>query len=495
MKDFSSHDATSLAALVRSGDVSPRELVTSAIERIESLNPKLNAVVHKMYDSALKQADGPLPEGPFKGVPFLLKDLSAWYAGEPMTWGSRLFKDFIPPHDSETVARFRRAGVIVLGKTNTPEFGLSPYTEPELHGPSLNPWDTGHTTGGSSGGSGGAVASGMVPFASASDGGGSIRVPASCCGIFGLKPTRGRVPTGPVNGEVWQGASIEHCVTRSVRDSAAMLDAISGPDAGAPYWAQPPERPFLDEVNAAPRKLRVGFTTKPLVGHSVHPDCVAAVNNTAKLLESLGHEVFESAPPVERDEFNRSFLTMICGEINADLRYAEKLVGRVATHADVEVTTWALNLLGTTITAGEFVSAENFLRREARRVGQYFETIDVLLTPTLSRPPVRTGELQPPPGEKRTLKVLGRMNAGRTLRKLGVLEKAAGQIFDFIPYTPLFNVTGQPAMSLPLHWNAENLPIGVQVVGRYADEATLFNLASQLEQALPWKDRHPPLYG
>jgi amidase len=219
------------------------------------------------------------------------------------------------------------------------------------------------------------------------------------------------------------------------------------------------------------------------------------VNNTAKLLESLGHEVFESAPPVERDEFNRSFLTMICGEINADLRYAEKLVGRVATHADVEVTTWALNLLGTTITAGEFVSAENFLRREARRVGQYFETIDVLLTPTLSRPPVRTGELQPPAGEKRTLKVLGRMNAGRTLRKLGVLEKAAGQIFDFIPYTPLFNVTGQPAMSLPLHWNAENLPIGVQVVGRYADEATLFNLASQLEQALPWKDRHPPLYG
>lgn len=186
---------------------------------------------------------------------------------------------------------------------------------------------------------------------------------------------------------------------------------------------------------------------------------------------------------------------MICGEINADLRYAEKLVGRAATHGDVEATTWALNLLGTTITAGEFVSAENFLRREGRRVGQYFETIDVLLTPTLSRPPVRTGELQPPAGEKRTLKMLGRMNAGRTLRKLGVLEKAAGQIFDFIPYTPLFNVTGQPAMSLPLHWNAENLPIGVQIVGRYADEATLFNLASQLEKALPWKDRHPPLYG
>jgi amidase len=259
-----------------------------------------------------------------------------------------------------------------------------------------------------------------------------------------------------------------------------MLDAISGPDAGAPYWAQPPVRPFLAEVNAAPRKLKIAFTTKPLVGHSVHPDCIAAVTNTAKVLESLGHEVFESAPPVERDEFNRAFLIMICGEINADLRYAEKLVGKIPAQSDVEVTTWALNLLGTTITAGEFVSAENFLRREGRKVGQFFETIDVLLTPTLSQPPVRTGELQPPPGEKRTLKLLGRMNAGRTLKKLGVLEKAAGQIFDFIPYTPLFNVTGQPAMSLPLHWNADNLPIGVQIVGKYADEATLFNLASQL---------------
>ncbi|HZK78273.1 MAG TPA: amidase, partial [Gemmatimonadaceae bacterium] len=266
MQDFSSHDALSLAALVRTGEVSPRELVASAIERIEALNPKLNAVVHKMYDTALKQADGPLPDGPFKGVPFLLKDLGAWYAGEPLTGGSRLFKDWIPPHDTETVARFRRSGVIVVGKTNTPEFGLSPFTEPELHGPSFNPWDVSRTTGGSSGGSGAAVASGMVPFASASDGGGSIRVPASCCGVFGLKPTRGRTPTGPVNGEVWQGASIEHCLTRSVRDSAAMLDAIAGPDPGAPYWAERPARPFLDEVNAPPRKLRVAFTTQPLVG-------------------------------------------------------------------------------------------------------------------------------------------------------------------------------------------------------------------------------------
>lgn len=494
MDDFSSHDAISLASLVRAGEVSPTELVQSTIDRIEALNPKLNAVIHKMYDAALREADGTLADGPFKGVPFLLKDLSSWYAGEPLTSGSRLFKDWKPPHDNETVARFRRSGVIVVGKTNTPEFGLSPYTEPELHGPSLNPWDLGRTTGGSSGGSAAAVASGMVPWASASDGGGSIRVPASCCGLFGLKPTRGRVPTGPINGEVWQGASIEHCITRSVRDSAAMLDAISGPDAGAPYWAVPPVRPFLSEVTAKPRKLRVGFTTNPLVGHAVHADCVAAVMETAKLLESLGHDVVESAPPIDREAFNRAFLIMICGEMNAALNESKALIGRAATRADVEITTWGLHLLGATITAGEFVESEHFLRSAARQIGQYFESVDVLLTPTIATPPVRTGELQPPASEKRTLALLGRLGAGRALRKLGALEKAAEKIFDFIPYTPMFNVTGQPAMSVPLYWNSENLPVGIQIVGRYADEATLFNLAGQLEEARPWKDRRPPVF-
>lgn len=494
MHDFSSHDALSLARLVRKGEVSPRELVAATIERIESLNPKLNAIVHKMYDSALREAGGELPNGPFKGVPFLLKDLLSWYAGEPLTCGSRLFKGWIPPHDTETVARFRRSGVIVVGKTNTPEFGLSPFTEPELHGPTFNPWDVTRTTGGSSGGSAAAVASGMVPWASASDGGGSIRVPASCCGLFGMKPTRGRTPAGPINGEVWQGASVEHCLTRSVRDSAAMLDAIAGPDAGAPYWAVPPVRPFLDEVTALPRRLRVAFTTKPIVGHDVHPDCVAAVEDAAKLLESLGHEVRESAPVVNREQFNRAFLTMICGEMNADLKEAKALLGRAVTHADVEVTTWALNLLGSRISAGEFVAAEHSLRRAARQVGIFFESIDVLLTPTVAEPPFRTGKLQPPPGEKRMLRVLGRLNAGRTLRMLGALEKAAEQIFDFIPYTALFNVTGQPAMSVPLYWNSQNLPVGIQIVGRYADESTLFNLAAQLEQARPWRDRHPPIF-
>lgn len=495
MNDFSSHDALSLAALVRTRQVSPRELVTASIDCIESLNPKLNAVVHKMFDRALKEADGPRGDGPFDGVPFMLKDLLAWYAGEPITSGSRLYEGWIPPFDTEMVKRYRQSGVIVVGKTNTPEFGLTPFTEPELFGPARNPWDTTRTTGGSSGGSAAAVASGMVPWAGGGDGGGSIRIPASCCGVFGLKPTRGRTPAGPVVGELWQGAAIEHCLTRSVRDSAAMLDAVAGPDVGAPYWAPAPERPFIEEVGTAPRRLRIAFTSSPFLGHTVHDDCVAALADAVKLLESLGHEVVESAPPVNREEFNRAFLTVICGEVRADLLEAEANAGRTATPANVEFTTWALYLLGASLSAGAFVKAERYLRTASRRVGEFFEDFDVLVTPTMAVPPFLIGQLQPPPHERTLLKVLGRLRAGNVLRLLGALEQTADKIFDVIPYTPLFNVTGQPAMSVPLYWNAANLPIGVHFVGRYADEATLFRLAAQLEQARPWKDRRPPISG
>jgi amidase len=492
MNDFSSHDATSLAELVRSGQVSARELVLDSIENIETLNPKLNAVVHKMYDRALKQAQSPV-DGPFSGVPFMLKDLLSWYEGEPIASGSRLFKGWIPPYDTEMVKRYRRSGVIIVAKTNTPEFGLTPYTEPELFGPTVNPWDTSRTTGGSSGGSAAAVASGMVPFAGGGDGGGSIRIPASCCGIFGLKPTRGRTPAGPLVGEHWQGAAIEHCLTRSVRDSAAMLDAVSGPDVGAPYWATPPERPFLEEVGTSPGQLRIAFTSKPLLGHTVHEDCNAALADAVTLLESLGHHLIEAAPPADRDQFNRAFLTMVCGEVRADLIDASTLLGRDATPADLEFSTWALNLLGGSISAGEFVAAEHYLRSSARRLGEFFENFDLLLTPTLSVPPFPTGSLQPPAHERALIKVLGRLRAGGVLRLLGALEKAAEKVFDVIPYEPLFNVSGQPAMSVPLYWNASNLPIGVHFVGRYGDEATLLRIASQLEQARPWMNRRPPV--
>ncbi|MEO8193776.1 MAG: amidase [Gemmatimonadales bacterium] len=494
MQDYSSHDALSLAELVRTRQVSARELVDAAIARIESLNPKLNAVIHKMYDGALRQADEPRRGGPFEGVPFMLKDLLSWYAGEPTTSGSRFFRGWVPPHDTEIVQRYRRSGVIVVGKTNTPEFGLTPYTEPELFGPAHNPWDTTRTTGGSSGGSAAAVASGMVPWAGGGDGGGSIRIPASCCGIFGLKPTRGRTPAGPLAGEHWQGAAIEHCLTRSVRDSAAMLDATAGPDVGAPYWATPPSRPFLEEVGAPPGRLRIAFTSTPFLGHSVHEDCKAALADTVRLLESLGHDVVEAAPPADREKFNRAFLTVVCGEVHADLLDARALVGRAVTPQDVEFTTWGLNLLGGSISAGQFVRAERYLRRSARAVGRFFETVDVLVTPTLAVPPFPIGSLQPPAHERTLLRVLGRLRAGNVLRVLGALEKAAEKIFDVIPYPPLFNITGQPAMSVPLYWNAANLPIGVHFVGKYGNEATLFRLAAQLEEARPWKERRPPIF-
>lgn len=494
MNDFSHFDATSLAELVRARRASPRELVSASIERIESLNPKLNAVIHTMFERALREADEPVGAGPFAGVPFMLKDLLSWYAGEPITSGSRLFEGWIPPVDTEIVSRYRRAGVIVVGKTNTPEFGLTPYTEPELFGPARNPWDPSRTTGGSSGGSAAAVASGMVPWAGGGDGGGSIRIPASCCGLFGLKPTRGRTPAGPVAGELWQGATIEHCITRSVRDSAAMLDAIAGPDVGAPYWAPQPARPFLDEVMTAPGRLRIAFTSSPFLGHTVHPDCVASLTDAVALLESLGHELVEAAPPVDREEFNRAFLTVICGEMNADLLEAELLTGRSATPENVEYTTWALSLLGKSLSAGAFVKAVHYLRSASRRVGEFFEKHDLLVTPTLAVPPFTIGELQPPPHERALLRALGRIRAGGVLRMLGALEQTADKIFDVIPYTPLFNVTGQPAMSVPLYWNASNLPIGTHVVAKYGDEATLFRLAAQLERARPWKDRHPPIF-
>lgn len=495
MNDYSSYDAIALAELVRTRQVTPRELVSAAIERIEKLNPSLNAVVHKFYDRALSDADASEGDAPFRGVPFLLKDLLSWYAGEPTTSGSRLYAGWIPPHDTEIVRRYRRSGVIILAKTNTPEFGLTPYTEPELFGPALNPWDTSRTTGGSSGGSAAAVASGMVPWAGGGDGGGSIRIPASCCGLFGLKPTRGRTPAGPIIGELWQGAAIEHCITRSVRDSAAMLDAISGPDVGAPYWAPPMERPFLDEVGHSPGKLRIAVTTFPFLGHAVHPDCVEAVEKAVKLLESLGHDVTEAAPAVDREMFNRAFLTVVCGEVRSDILEARERLGRTPRPADVEYTTWGLNLLGASLSAGAFVKAERYLRSSARRVGEFFENFDVLVTPTMAVPPYPTGELQPKPHERVMLKLLGKMRAGNVLKMLGALEQTADKIFDAIPYTPLFNVTGQPAMSVPLHWNGGGLPIGVHFVGRYGDEATLFRLAGQLEQAQPWSHRRPPIHG
>lgn len=492
-QEYIARDAVGLGELVRNRQVTPRELVDLAIQRIERLNPVLNAVVHRMFESARAQADASPGQGVFAGVPFLIKDLLAWYAGEPLTSGSRLYRDFRPPIDTEVVTRYKAAGLIVLGKTNTPEFGLTPFCESELLGIARNPWNPDRTTGGSSGGSGAAVGSRMVPMASGGDGGGSLRIPASCNGVFALKPTRGRIPTGPRQGELWNGAAIEHVITRSVRDSAAMLDAIAGADPGAPYVTPSPERPFLAEVTREPGRLRIGFTTTPTLGRTVHADCLTAVEDARRLLESAGHEVVEVNVPLDKDAFNRDFVIMVCGEVAADLRDAGRLLRRPAKRDELEYTTWALAMIGEALPAGAYAQAKRDLQRACRPVGQLFETIDVLLTPTLAAPPFLHGALQPPAHERAFLTALGTLRAGRVLRAVGAIEKAARDIFDWIPFTPLFNVTGQPAMSVPLSWNAEHLPIGVQFAGRFADEATLYRLAGQLERLRPWASRMPPL--
>jgi amidase len=491
--DYDKYDGLGLAELVQRKEVKPGELVEEAISRVERLNPKVNAVIYKMYEQAREAADGDLPDGPFRGVPFLLKDLLMAYAGVPLSNGSQFFKDFVPDHDSEMVKRFKAAGLIFLGKTNTPELGLAPVTEPELFGPSSNPWDLTRTTGGSSGGSAAAVATRMVPLAHASDYGGSIRMPASCCGVFGLKPTRGRNPLGPDFGELMRGLHCEHVVSRSVRDSAAMLDATAGADVGAPYYAVPPARSLLGEVGTDPGKLRIAFTSEPFFGGAVEGDCVKGLEATAKLCEGIGHNVVETAPQIDGKALAMAFLTLICGEIRAFIEEAEVLLGHKASFKDFEPVTWVIGLLGRQYRASEFSKSLNLIQRMARQISEFFEQYDILLTPTLAMPPVTTGALQIKGGQAVAMKLLGSLNAGGVVSRLINMDTLAKHFFSFMPYTPLFNATGQPAMSVPLYWNDAGLPIGMQFVGRYGDEATLFRLAGHLEKARPWADRIPPI--
>jgi amidase len=490
--DYLRQDATGLAALVRRGEVSALELVETALRRIERLNPLVNAVIHRMDDSA-RQAARTRPEGPFAGVPLLIKDLMVTVKDEPFRCGSAFLRGYRPPRDSELIVRYREAGFIFLGKTNTPEFGLTPFTEPVELGPTHNPWDLSRTAGGSSGGSAAAVASGMLPVATGGDGGGSIRIPAACCGLFGLKPTRGRTPVGPAIGEAWRGAVVDHVLSRSVRDSAAILDCTAGPDPGAPYSAAPPERPWLEEHRRGPGRLRIACTDSPWLGHSVHADCRAALRETAALLESLGHTVEEASPRFDGGAFARAFLAMICTELRTDLVELEPLVGRKGSVSDFEPATWALSLLGAAMPAVEYARAVRLLQRASREMAGFFERYDLLLTPTVATPPFRTGALQPTAKERTLLAVLGRLGSGQAFRWAGALDQMAEKVFDWIPWTPVANATGQPAMSVPLCWNGAGLPIGMHFTGRYGDEATLFRLAGQLEQARPWFDRLPAL--
>ena len=472
MEEFGSFDALTLAELVRKKQVKPIELVDAAIERIERLNPTLNAVVTPMYEQARALALGKIPEGPFTGVPFLLKDLGAPYAGVRMSMASAAMRDFVPDHDSELVARLKRAGLIILGKTNTPEFGILPTTEPRLFGPCHNPWEITRTTGGSSGGSSASVAARLVPMAHGNDGGGSIRIPASCCGLFGLKPTRARNPLGPDFGDLFGGLVIDHAVTRSVRDSAALLDATAGPDVGDPYWAPPPTRPFLQEVGANPGKLRIAFTTTTGSEPKVHPDCVSAVHDAARLCSELGHEIEEVVPFLNLELITQSFMVLWSAGCAWTIDSIGMVTGRRITAAQVEPLTWALYEMGRKQSASTYLLSLSLLQRVARDIARFFLKCDVWLTPTISEPPVPLGTFDSPPENP-----------------LQGLRRAE----QFVPFTPICNATGQPAMSVPLYWNAEGLPVGVHFIGRFGDEANLFRLAAQLESARPWPVRKPPV--
>jgi len=474
MNDYESHDALGLAELVDKGEASPAELVEAAIERIEARNGALNAVTVRQFESARKQAAQPdkLPAGPFRGVPYMLKDLGYEEAGVNCTHGSRAYENLVATVDNEMVARLKAAGLIIVGRTSSPEGGLCGTTEPILHGPCRNPWNTSRTPGGSSGGSGAVVAAGIVPAASASDGGGSIRIPASCCGLFGLKPTRSRVSGAPQSGDGWNGLATKHALTRSVRDSAALLDAVAGYVPGDPYPAPPAPESFLGEVGKDPGKLRIAFTTQPLYDTEPTQDCIDAVDDAAKLCEELGHTVEIGAPPIDRAAMSHAFITILAGNVAASHVVMRDYLEREPDDRDVEP--WSLTLadLGRSLSAGDLSRAIHVMHAESRKVAAFHETYDLHLTPTLAKPPVEIGEVS---------------------MQFGDLEAFMARARAFSPYTRLANMTGQPSMSVPLWWNADNLPIGAMFTARFGDEAMLFRLAAQLEQARPWFERRPNL--
>src|SRR3979409_1347286 len=469
-REYGNYDGVGLAELVRKKQVSARELVDARLARAAKVDPQLNAVVVKHYDYAQQQIDNGLPDGPFTGVPFLLKDLDI-LGGTRTTSGASIYKNNVADHTSTLARRFLDAGVAIFGKSSSPEFGLMPTTEPRLFGPTRNPWNLAHSSGGSSGGAGAAVAARILPVAHASDGGGSIRIPASASGVFGLKPTRARNPLGPDRGEGWAGVSCGHVLSISVRDSAAMLDAICGPEPSSPYLAPPPERPFLDEVGRDPGKLRIAFTDKSPYGDAIDPEIAAATREVAALLAGLGHDVDERAPELAADP--AVVMSRIVGANTAlNVRLAEARFGRAMTDKDFEILTLASAHNAQKATATDYVAAQLGAFQISRGLATFFESCDVFLCPTLCSPPLRIGELN-------------------TMSKH--LSHIPPILRRYMPATSMFNMSGQPAMSVPLAWNAAGLPLGMMFAARFGDEAPLLRLAAHLEQERPWKDKLPPV--
>jgi amidase/6-aminohexanoate-cyclic-dimer hydrolase len=469
--DYEAHDGVGLAELVSRKEVSAGELLDEAVDRMEAVNPALNAVVIPMVEEAKATLEAGLPEGPLRGVPFLLKDLAVLYAGVPTTHGCGLFADSVPDHDSELVRRYKQAGLVIFGKSASPEFGLTTTTESTLFGQTRNPWNLEHVAGGSSGGAAAAVAAGILPVAHASDGGGSIRIPAACCGLFGLKPSRGRMPFGPDVGEGWSGMSTMHAVSRSIRDSAVLLDASDGADLGAPYPAPPKARPYAEEVDRKPEALRIGLLGETFNGLPTHPDCRRAVEDAGKLCESLGHRVEEAQLSIDSHAIAAASQAIMGGNVTSLLDDRAAALGRELREDDVEPFTWLSVQSAREKSAADYARAIRGIHAIGRTVEGFLQNFDIILTPTMGAPPEKLG-------------VPALSNPD--------LPQLVTALLTSVGYTQVFNASGHPAMSVPLCWNEAGLPIGIQFAARLGGEDTLFRLAGQLERARPWSARRPP---
>jgi len=467
--EYGSFDGLGLAALVAQKKIKPAELMDEAIARAEALNPKLNAIIFKDYERARQLAKGKLAKGVFAGVPFLLKDIAAFAQGLPSRQASRFIPAIRHPRDSYLVAKFKASGLLLFGVTNVPEFGLVASTESKLYGPARNPWNLAHSTGGSSGGSAAAVAAGIGPLAHANDGGGSIRIPAGACGLVGLKPSRGRLSHGPDFGAPLDGLANDLVVSRSVRDTAAALDAVRGFMPGDPFAEPPHPASYLKAIKTKPKRLRIAVTLKKLDGSPLHADCVAAVKSAAKACEKLGHIVEEAMPSLDQPSLMGAFTAFWGGGLSAGIDAISKLTRQTPSRELFEGLTWALYVAGKNVSASDYLQGKDLFNGASREMGRFHETYDVWITPTLGRPPEKNG-------------VFDFDNTD--------LTKSFEPQIDYVPFTAMQNVTGQPAMNIPLYWNKDNLPIGTQFVAPFGDELTLLKLAAQLEKSNPWFDRY-----
>lgn len=493
--DYANYDALGLADLVKKGEVTPIQLLEEAIKRRNQVNPHINAVIRNMDDLAYQAIEKGLPQGTFAGVPFLIKDLLAAYAGVPMTNGCRAYQNYVPNYDSEMVKRYKATGAVIFGKTNTPELGLMGVTEPELHGATRNPWNLQRTSGGSSGGAAAAVAAGIVPMAAGGDGGGSLRIPASCCGLVGFKPSRGRNPYGPAMAEPWFGQVQEGVISRSVRDTAAMLDATHGRDVGALYDAPAIKGTFLAAVSKSPKRLKIAYSQEALLSDALlDAECLRGLKYTVDLLTALGHEVVEATPPIDKRQLADGYLLRIAAATAGDVFATEQIIGRPVELEDFETETWSLARLGQSFSAYDLDNANRMIYQQVRIFEIWMQQYDVFLTPTLAAPPIALGGFRLQGIEKLLSPIAKRFKLGGLVHYLPILQHLAQQNFQWVVSTPVMNMTGNPSVSLPLHWSQDNLPIGMMFTARYGDEMTLFKLAGQLEQAKPWFNLRPAIF-